>query len=105
MSRIEQIIKMLAEQPKDTFLRFAYAKELEKLDTPTEALSAWRWFVENAPRYTGFYYHYAQLLAKNNHFEEAINIIESGLAICTAEKDHHAYSELLALRGDISDHD
>lgn len=103
MSRVEKIVSMLAAQPKDSFLRFAYAKELENNQQLDEALSAWEWFTENDPNYTGFYYHYAQLLAKENRHGEASSAIEIGLDFCRKNNDMHAYRELLALRDTFSD--
>ena len=103
MTRIEKIVKMLAEQPKDSFLRFAYAKELENNHQIEEALKSWEWFVENDPNYTGFYYHYAQLLAKDNRHERAINLISNGLDICKKNNDMHSFRELSALRDTFPD--
>ena len=103
MSRVEEIVEMLRVQPMDSFLRFAYAKELENGQQFNQALSAWEWFVKNNPNYTGFYYHYAQLLAGLDRHTEAIEIIEIGLDMCKKNNDMHSYRELQSLRDNFPD--
>lgn len=101
MTRIDQILALLEQTPKDPFLRFAHAKELENEGLIEEALAAWSWFPENAPDYTGFYYHYGQLLSKENFQDQSIFILKQGLAKTKEQGDRHAYSELRSLLDEV----
>ncbi len=103
MSRLDQILSLLENTPADPFLRFAYAKELENMGMVAEALAAWAWFPANAADYNGFYYHYGQLLAKENFQEQAIAILKLGLEKTKEQGDRHAYGELRALLDDVED--
>ncbi|MBP6183844.1 MAG: hypothetical protein KA479_02820 [Saprospiraceae bacterium] len=101
MARIDQILALLEQTPDDPFLRFAHAKELENCGLLTAALAAWSWFPENAPDYNGFYYHYGQLLAKENQQDKAIFILKQGLDKTKEQGDRHAYSELRSLLDEV----
>lgn len=103
MDRLQHIRHMLEGSPEDPFLRFALAKELEGLQVPEDALSAWNWFTENDPEYNGRYYHHARLLARMDRSEEALEVIRQGLEVTQRQGDRHAHGELRALQDEVED--
>ncbi|MCF8237205.1 MAG: hypothetical protein K9I85_03550 [Saprospiraceae bacterium] len=95
--RMERITSMLKDMPKDPFLRFALAKEWEKKEAWTQALTEYAWLAEYIPEYTGTYYHYGLLLVRQNQLEQARNVFETGMKICLAQGDRHSHGELRTL--------
>ena len=103
MPRIDQIKMFLQDNPDDPFLRFALAKEFESLEDWESARNEYRWLYTERPAYNGAYYHYAQLLIKQNEVPQALQVIEKGLAVCTQQQDLHAKSELQGLWDEWAD--
>lgn len=97
MSRLSQILTLLAESPDDPFLRFALAKEWESEGDSDEALRAWSWFPKHCPTYTGFYYHYARLLYQSGREKEARAVLADGLGTTRAQGEWHDHRELKGL--------
>ena len=58
--RFKQIQKMLIENPEDSFLRFALAKEYEKKSEWIQSIELYIKIVESDPDYIGAYYHLAK---------------------------------------------
>ncbi len=94
MSRLVQLQTMLKEDPKDSFLLFAVAKEYEKLQDLDQAISYYENLVQNDSKYTGVYYHLGGAYAELDNKEKAIEVYQTGIAICKEVGDQHALSEL-----------
>lgn len=94
MSRLATLQSMLQEDPKDSFLLFALAKEYEKLDNLTKAIEFYEKVVQNDSNYTGVYYHLGAAQAELGEKEKAINTYKEGISICKSVGDQHALSEL-----------
>ncbi|HMQ49462.1 MAG TPA: hypothetical protein PKA00_18440 [Saprospiraceae bacterium] len=92
--RLQQLQALLSESPRDSFLLFAIAKELEKLDRPDEALQQYRLLLETDAHYVGAYYHLAKLLEKKDQRMEALAIYEKGMLVARQAGDQHALGEL-----------
>lgn len=101
--RIDRISSMLSATPDDPFLRFALAKEYEKLENDTQALETYQWLVDHAPDYNGTYYHYGQLLLQREETDKARVILELGLRVTREQGDMHAHGELRTLYDDWFD--
>lgn len=77
-----EIIKMLEEQPADSFLRYALACEQEKegdLESSVATLQALR---KEDPDYYGLYYKLGQLLEALNQPEAAEEAYNMGIEVC-----------------------
>lgn len=85
---------MLSEDPDNSFLHFAIAKEYEKLDQLDTALQKYEYLLSHDPNYVGLYYHHAKLLEELGEDETALEIYGKGIAIAKAQNDLHALSEL-----------
>ncbi len=93
--RKKHIEEMLKDSPKDSFLHFALAKELEKEKNLEEAVNEYEWIVDNDPEYVGVYYHLAHLaidLEKDTTYIE--KVFNEGITIAQSQNDLHAKAEL-----------
>ncbi len=93
-TRLEQLLSMLKNSPKDSFLTFAVAKEYENTGNLQTALEYFLKLKTNDPEYTGTYYHLAKLYEQLEDFEKALVTYEEGKAICKKVGDNHAWNEL-----------
>lgn len=95
MSRKAQILEMLADNPKDSFLLFALAKEHEKEDNWENAIEEYEKIAENDPEYLGRYFHHAAALIEIEGEESEIKeIYRQGIELANDTQDHHAKAEL-----------
>ncbi len=93
--RKQHITNMLDESPQDSFLHFALAKEYEKEDNYEQAVSEYKWIVENDPEYVGVYYHLAHAAIELELESEYIeSIFNNGISIAKGQNDQHAKAEL-----------
>jgi tetratricopeptide (TPR) repeat protein len=92
--RLLQLLEMLEESPKDSFLLFATAKEYENLNDPDQAQDYFQLLMATDPAYVGLYYHLGKLLEKQGLAEEAAGIYQKGMEVAKTQKDRHSYNEL-----------
>jgi len=100
--RLKQLHKFLLDSPKDSFLKFAIAKEHEKSAQDDKALKFYLDIYENDPKYIGLYYHLAKLYEKLNERVLAIKIYDEGIELGKNLGDFHAVSELNNARMNLS---
>lgn len=103
MSRLATIQQMLANNPKDSFLRFALAKEHEKAGDDQLAKSTYEGIVEDDPEYVGTYYHLGKTLERLGEEATAFKTYTEGMAICKRLNERHAMSELAGARLELGD--
>ena len=92
--RLEQLINMRKEDPKDPFLIYAIAMEYAKVQEQDKALEHYELLVQEHPNYVGTYYHYAKLCEQLNKKEQAEQLYKQGMSVARNIGDHHAFSEL-----------
>lgn len=92
-SRIDQLLKFLADSPGDSFLRFALALEYIKMGDDEKALSYFKEIISNDPDYTGTYYHLGKLHERLSEKDVAEETYREGMKR-TFAKDQKAYHEL-----------
>ena len=93
-NRIDSLLAFLKEDPEDSFVRFALAKEYEKIGTLKKALDTYLELKDMDPNYIGLYYHLGGLYELLNQKEEALQTYETGIAVAKKLADFHALSEL-----------
>ncbi len=103
MSRLKQLLNFLSEDPKNSFVRFALAKEYEGMGKKKDALAAYESLRSEDPAYVGLYYHYAKLLETEERIEEAIGIYKEGMAQAKSQGDQHAHGEMATALWEIED--
>ena len=94
MNRLEQLKKLLADTPGDSFITFAIAKEYEKTGDTDEALKHYLMIAEHEPKYVGLYYHLGKLYEERGDIAAAISTYEQGMKVAKTVGDDHAFSEL-----------
>lgn len=92
--RLNQLLGMLNDDPKDSFLRYAVAKEYENGLLEQEALNEYLTIKDLDPDYVGMYYHLGKLYEKLENYELAIQSYNEGIAVAKKLSDLHALSEL-----------
>lgn len=108
MSRLEKLKAMLAEDPADTFLKYAVAMELQGQGEWVPAESAFRDLLTVTPPYIPAWFMLAQLLVRDDRVDEARAILREGIDHARLLKDHHAageMGELLASLGALGEDD
>ncbi len=103
MDRIEKILELLQQSPKDNFLRHALALEYIKSGNDSGAKKLFIDILTASPEYIGSYYHLAKLLERNQEIDTAIEWYEKGMQEARKAKDNHAYNELHSAYEDLID--
>lgn len=94
VNRLDQLLKFLEESPDDSFLKFAIAKEHEKVSAHDKALKYYLDIHENDSNYIGLYYHLGKLYEVINRRQLALNIYKQGIELGKKNGDFHSVSEL-----------
>ena len=92
-SRIEHLLKILQEEPDDSFSLYALALEYSNLDEQ-KALFYFEKLLTEQEDYVPAYYHAAKLYAELDERERANEIYKKGLEISQKMSDLHASNEL-----------
>ena len=94
MSRKEQIQEMLAEDPKDTFLRYALAMEFKSEGSSDASLEIFSELMQNDPPYVPAFFMAGQELAGLSRIDEAQKTLEEGIAHAKTQGELHAAGEM-----------
>ena len=95
MTRREQLESMLADSPKDTFLRYALAMELEGEGENERSLSLHQGLIEDEPPYVPSFFMSGQQLADLERTEEAVEILKQGIEQAGVQGNDHAKAEMI----------
>lgn len=94
--RLEALKSMLAQDPKNSFVRYGLAQTLAGMGRLDEAVQNYRDLMVSNPDYVAAYFHCGQTLEKLGRIDEARTIYEEGITACTAKGDMHTRSEIQA---------
>jgi tetratricopeptide (TPR) repeat protein len=94
MSRIDQLLAFLADDPTDSFTLYALATEYRAVGNAAEAWKYYDLLLHDHPTYVGTYYHAAALLIELNRRDEAEQVYRTGLIEARKQGQHHAAAEL-----------
>lgn len=94
MSRREKIEAMLADEPRDTFLRYSLAMELEKEGANDASLAKFNELTRDEPPYVPAFFMAAQQLAKLNRVSEARTYLRDGIEAARTQGNAHAAGEM-----------
>lgn len=94
LDRISTLKTFLQEDPEDTFVIFALAKEYEKQGILKMALDTFHHLKEVDVDYVGLYYHLGKLQEELSEPELAVLTYSEGIEIAKKIADFHALSEL-----------
>ena len=88
---------MLADEPKDSFLRYALALEWAAESKPAQAVAVLDALIQDDAGYIPAYLQAGQLLAKAGDAVRAKAVLQAGVAAARAGHDDHAAEEMTAL--------
>ena len=86
--------EFVAQDPNDSFSRYALALEFEKESRVEDALPQLREVIARDPSYVAAYYQLGKLLAQVGQIEEARDVYRRGLGAAMASGDQRARSEM-----------
>jgi tetratricopeptide (TPR) repeat protein len=93
-TRIESLEEFLAEDPDDSFSRYALALELVKEGREHDALKELQTVLEGDPNYVAVYYQLGRLLALAGRTDEAREIYQRGIEVASLARDQRTKEEL-----------
>ena len=103
MNRIEQLLSLCKDSPKDTFILYALALEYVLVKDWNEAEIYFLKCKEVDENYLALYYHYRKCLESNNNKKLAIDIYKQGIALAEKLQDFKTKSELEFALEDLED--
>lgn len=92
--RMEQLLRLLEQEPDDDFLNYALAMEYVGSENDEEARKVLEKLVVRNPSYTASYYHLGKICLRNGDKNAAQEVFEAGIQITREKKQQHALSEL-----------
>ncbi|MFO0814452.1 MAG: tetratricopeptide repeat protein [Gemmatales bacterium] len=101
-TRKEQLLKLLAAEPTDAFLRYGLAKELEAEGDRDGAILQLEQVLRENPEYVPAFLQVGQLLIQAERLDEARDRLRMGMQTAFKQADHHAYQEMEGILGSIS---
>jgi tetratricopeptide (TPR) repeat protein len=94
MSRREKIEAMLADDPRDAFLRYSLAMELDKEGDHERSLAEFNGLMRDEPPYVPAFFMAAQQLARLGRVDEARAVLRDGIEQARAAGNAHAAGEM-----------
>lgn len=101
MPRLDQLLKMLAAEPQDTFLLYALAMEYRSLGEPVSAAENFLKLIGQQPPHVPSFFMYSQLLVETGEIEQARAILRDGIEQARAQGDAHAAGEMSQFLADL----
>ena len=92
--RIEKLKEFLANDPEDSFTKFALALEYVNISEYHTALTIFEDLRKNDPDYIGLYYHLGKLYEVLDDENQAVITYKEGIGVARKANDEHAASEL-----------
>lgn|SRR5689334_880519 len=98
-NRLETLKNMVAQNPKDSFLRYGLAMEHRNAGDLETAIAEFRALIAANPDYVAAYFHGGQTLERLSRVEEARELYRGGIEASLRTGDAHARGELEAALG------
>lgn len=100
-TRREKIESMLQAEPKDIFLRYALAMEMEKAGEDRAALELHSQLIKESPPHIASYFRSAQILAALDEVEPARAFLRDGIEAARGSGDLHSASEMSQMLAEL----
>ena len=97
VERLEQLKSILAQDPKNTFARYALGMEHSSAGETDSAIQEFRTLLEVDADYANAFFMGAQALQHAERIEEAIQWLRDGIACAHRVGNRHAESEMQTL--------
>lgn len=85
---------MLQDDPKDVFLRYALAMELDSAGLLAESLAAYQQLMADQPPHVPSFFRAGQLLARMGESPQAAQTLQRGIEWARDQGDMHAAEEM-----------
>jgi len=95
-SRLMALKDMVAQNPRNSFLRYGLAMEYRNAGDLEGAAEEFRALMEADPDYVAAYFHGGQTLEKLGRGDEAREVYRNGREAAHRKGDHHARAEIAA---------
>ncbi|HWZ52704.1 MAG TPA: tetratricopeptide repeat protein [Granulicella sp.] len=102
MDKIAALNGILELDPTNAFARYGLAMEHLKLGHIDAALAEFALVLEHNPDYVPAFQMSAQTLARNHRADEAVVMLQQGLAAAQRTGNSHAASEMQSLLDDLT---
>lgn len=96
MSRLDQLLEMLRDDPGDAFLRYAAGLEYAGRREYEQALEFLEGLRRDDPDYLPTYYQLGTIYVELDRTDDAHNAFTQGIAVGRRQNDLHTVSELQA---------
>lgn len=93
-SRLEQLLVMLKEDPKDSFVRYAVALEYASAGNQEEAITRIESLIGDEPDYLGAYYKLGQLYEAEGDAGKALDVYKRGAEVAKKQNNQKTLGEL-----------
>ncbi len=97
MSRLEQLLKLVAIAPNDPMSHYGVGLEYINLQRWSEAAGAFERAIAADARYSAAYYQRGRALISDGKPDEARQVLEAGMTIAQQAGDWHTQGEMSAL--------
>lgn len=97
MDRAEMLKQLLEQNPNDAFARYGLAMEYSRAGEIETALAEFKKLLELHPDYTAAYQMAGKMLADAGRYDEARQMLESGMASAQRAGNKHAQEEMQGL--------
>jgi tetratricopeptide (TPR) repeat protein len=102
-TRRQQLEEMLADDPRDPFLRYGLAMEHAGAGDDEAAAACFRELFAVAPDYVPAYLQAGQALARLGRSDEAAQVLRTGIEQAARQNDRHAADEMSALLASLTE--
>lgn len=93
-NRLQKLLQFEKDQPQDTFVKFALAKELENQGEWEKAIIKYNEVLQLDDQYIGVFYHLAKAYTEVENTEKAAQTYDIGMKLAKDLNDQHALAEL-----------
>ena len=100
-NRLSMLTQFLEQNPGDAFARYGLAMEYSNSGDFTRALDEFQKLLAANPDYAAGYFMAAQTLVKAKRPEDAMKMLQDGIAAAQRKGDNHARSEMQAMLEEI----
>lgn len=101
--RIEKLKELIAQDPADSFSRYALALEYAGINEPLTAIELLEELIERDPKYLAAYQQLGQQLGKMNKTQEAKKIYRAGIDLAAEQQDEKTGKEMREELEDLED--
>ncbi len=101
LTRRQKIESMLADEPRDVFLRYSLALEMVNDEECEPAIDLLQQLCVESPPYVPAFFRCAQIMADLNRVDESRTFLRDGIEVARAQGDMHAAAEMSEMLSDL----